>query len=170
MDFLTVNIRDLAVTQDGFRDEGQIDQMVKFVSDGGIFTKEALLAHGKTDYLIKISRFPDGRLFIHDGHHRIAAIYLGGRKWIREDEFVIKDWTYEDYRTVNLDCTPPWITPFDPRFQIRIMDYSDFKFDVQCYLARNSKIAAHLFVMSNSDRYIRQRNVLTIRDLVMRSL
>jgi hypothetical protein len=163
-------IRDLAVTQCGFRNERQIDDMIVFVSSGGIFSAESLGEHsnGADKRLINLAKFEDGRYFIHDGHHRIASIYLGGRKWLHKEEYTVKKWKYSDYTDISFENK--WITPYDPRIEVRIPDYEAFKRNVQYCLTNGGEKAAEEYIRKRHDTYTRERRVLTIRDLIQRSL
>lgn len=163
-----IHIDDLSITQDGFRFPRQIQDMVELVASNGRFNLGTLAAHNGADLrLINIARFEDGRHFIHDGHHRVAAIYLGGRKFVHANEYEISDWKYEDYLAINLD--KGWITPFDPRTELRIPDYSAYKRYVLENLKTAGKESAIAFISMARSSYTRPRTMLTVQDL-LRSL
>lgn len=75
--------------------------------------------------LIKVARFEDGALYLHDGHHRCVATWRAGRHTLLEDEFVVEDWTYADWTAVNV--AGKWVTPFDPRIEVRATDLTRFR-------------------------------------------
>lgn len=159
---------DLTVTQHGLRNERQIRSMVGFVAEGGRFDLASLLSYNDMDLrLISIVRFEDGRLFIHDGHHRVASIYLGGRKYVHETEYSLSDWTHEEYRTANLEVG--WVTPFDPRTECRIADYEDYKnsvFRQEDDSVSQETILAYVQKAQQKDWYKRPRACLTVKDLL----
>lgn len=155
-----MNILNLTISQQGFRSIPQIEGMVRFVAEGGFFT----LATLKDPRLISIVEFEDGRRFIHDGHHRIAAIYLAGRKELREDEFLLSQWTYEQYRDINLSLR--WITPFDPRFQVRACDYEKYKQHIWFVHSEFGESEACLEIKKRCHIYLRPRRSLSIQDML----
>jgi hypothetical protein len=111
-----ITIDELQVTQRNIRNPEQLARMTAFVKNDGFFTKNCLSKHqsrGKTSPLIEITQFEDGQYFLHDGHHRAAAIVLGGRDFIDGTEYRIRQFTYEQYIKPNLAVE--WWTPFDPR-------------------------------------------------------
>lgn len=162
-----LKIEDLVVTQNGFRNPDQIQEMVAYVADGGIFDTQSLSEHsdGRDVRLINLVKFEDGRIFIHDGHHRVAAIYLGGRKFLSSDEYTIKSWKYEDYKTINFQVG--WVTPYDPRIEVRIPDYFFFKEEVARRL-ESSEAEARWFINDcwQCGDYTSPRKALTIQDLL----
>lgn len=123
-----ITVDELQVTQRNIRNPEQLARMTAFVRDGGFFTKNCLSKHqsrGKTSPLIEITQFEDGQYFLHDGHHRAAAIVLGGREFIDNTEYRIRHFTYDEYIHPNLAVE--WWTPFDPRIELRLSDTSSFK-------------------------------------------
>ena len=125
-------LKNLQVMQNDLRHWDDIGEMVAFVKGGGFWTQEYLEEYSiknklsRVSPLIAISAFAeDGRYFIHDGHHRCVATWLGGRDYLAPNEFVIFPWTYDEY----LEIAPQnnWYTPFDPRIHVRTADFSKFK-------------------------------------------
>jgi hypothetical protein len=117
-----LDLNKLYVMQDGIRAAEQIPGMIEFVKSGGKWTLQNLqdYAHKhnlKPSPIMEISLFPDGKLMIHDGHHRAIATYLGGRYFLYPNEFWIRNWKYEDYTEINFSAR--WVTPFDPRTELR---------------------------------------------------
>lgn len=163
-----IQIDELTVMQSGFRNPDQIKEMISHVADGGVFDNKSLLnySNGKKIKPISLVRFEDDRVFIHDGHHRVAAVYLGGRKYLSYDEYEIKNFKYEDYLAINLSVG--WITPFDPRTEVRIPDYSSFKEYFNVYIKNYGEAVALSYIEKSKhyERYSRVRTVLTIQDLL----
>ena len=58
----------------------RFDQVSKMISD---------LREGCVLPTIELSRDEDGELQLEDGHHRLTAIYLSGRKILHEDEYFV---------------------------------------------------------------------------------
>ena len=101
--------------------------MLQHVHCGGLFDLQSMRDFGcRSNKLIAISVFPDGKMFLRDGLHRVTAIHLErpGRE-LHESEYVLEPMTYRRYATPNLE--KGWITPFDPRFEVRLNDFIDFK-------------------------------------------
>lgn len=80
--------------------------------------------------LVKVRYYPsyDYKVYIHDGHHRLVAMYLEGVKELTENDYEIRDVTYEHYKEINFDVG--WVTPFDLRTEVRRADFFDFKNEV----------------------------------------
>ena len=158
-----LDIASLIVTQHELRYLGQIPQMVEFIRQKGVWNKEALTEHarfyhpGRISPLIQISRFPDGQDFIHDGHHRIATTWLGGRKVIYPEEYEVTEWTYELYLEINLSVG--WVTPFDPRTHVRKPELHAFK-----KLVKENQLPEE-FIRDNLDLYCEIRRFHTIDEM-----
>ena len=167
-----MEIDELTVMQDNLR-HLQIDGMIEFVRGGGFWTVEALTAYAEKKQcrvcpLIELSKFPDGRFMVHDGHHRVVATYLGGRGYLRIDEYRIKEWKYEDYMSINFDLN--YITPFDPRKESRLADISAFKRQVAEIIVQQGSEAAVAFIHANKRRYCQPRLVSGVSCLANRYL
>lgn len=99
-----IPISELVVTQFGYRADSQVEAMIYFVSHGGEFSATPKVALFELD---------DGRLYIHDGHHRSMAIYLSGRDCLLPTEYVLTKNTFAALQSVNFDVG--YVTPYDPR-------------------------------------------------------
>lgn len=109
--------------QDGLRFD--VSNMRTFVRNGGYFTKKALQEYDpQHTSLIAITECEDGKRYIRDGLHRVVAIYLEGRE-LREDEYFIEHIPYECFQKINRNCG--WLTPIDPRTEVRLADFHCFK-------------------------------------------
>ena len=161
-------LENLMVMQDDLRHPAQIPEMIEFVRQGGFWTQDVLANYAKNNQLTRICplkeiiEFPDKKYMTHDGHHRLVSVYLGGRDYIREDEFVIKNWTYDDYLEINFPNN--WVTPFDPRTEIRLAEIGKFKKHA-LDLSKKSPEEAMNFIASNKSSYAKERNVFTIKCL-----
>lgn len=124
-------VEDLIPTQDGYRlDEDIRESMLDFVSGGGVYDQKTIQHHSGSNSLIAITRFPDGELYLRDGLHRATSIYIAREgKRLLKSEYVIENMTYKMY----LEPAPEygWFTPFDPRTEVRLPDFLDFKSKVE---------------------------------------
>lgn len=164
-----IELNKLMVMQDRLRHTAQITKMVEFVKNGGFWTQEVLRQFAVDNGLSRVCPvmevivLPDEHLMIHDGHHRAVSIWLAGRTYLRGDEYINKYWTFEDYLGVNFKNR--WVTPFDPRTQIRIPDIGPFK-KAALDLAAVNEDAAREYIEKNKHQYVLDRNVFGIECLV----
>lgn len=100
-----LSLLDLRVTQDNIRCADNLQPMIDHVKAGGLFSGMCVFS------------FPDGRKFLHDGHHRVVSIWLGGRRHLEAQEYVVINSTYENITSVLFDKF--FVTPFDPRTEMR---------------------------------------------------
>jgi hypothetical protein len=156
----------LWITQHKLRDEHQIPQMIKYVNNGGFWTLRAIQefskAHGQNGAAIVLNRFPDGMWIIHDGHHRIVSTFLGGRDYLRVDEYSETNRPYEDYLYPNFDGG--FYTPFDPLKEVRLNDFNEYK-EEAIRLADKNRAEAMLFVAANRYRYSETRAFHSVAEL-----
>lgn len=138
-----LSINELYVTQSGYRSGSEIKQLRKFISVPGNNWEKCK---------IYITKFEDGKLFIHDGHHRVLATLLSGRVCLNENEFEIHEWKYQDY--INLNFSTPWYTPFDPRIESRLPDVFGFKFTIRQFI-KQGKDENYIkgFIMENKNLF-----------------
>lgn len=162
--------------QNSLRDLEQIAEMVDFVRGGGIFSRRALdlFAQEKgmrSSPLIKIARFEDQATYLHDGHHRMTSIWLGGRRELDSQEYVIEDWKYQDYLEINLDQT--WYTIYDPRKEVRKSNIKGFKNKVEVFRNGEPKptldqIRSFILVRYEAQEYTEPRSVTHISEVASR--
>lgn len=161
-------LKDLMVMQSGLRNIDQIEGMIDFVEKGGFWTNEVLKHYAlennrKVCPLIEIVCFPNNQYMIHDGTHRSVSIYLAGRNYLRFDEYLVKKWTYQNYLEISFENN--WVTPFDPRTEIKIADIGEFK-KKALEISKISLEESINFIRNNKDLYIVPRTVHFIEDLV----
>jgi hypothetical protein len=125
-----LQLEDLFVMQDDLRHWSNLAEMVEYVQGGGFWTPTYLVEFAaskglKVSPIIQISHFEDDFHYLHDGHHRCVATWLGGRNYLREDEYRLKEWKYDQY--LEISHANGWYTPFDPRLHVRTADFADFK-------------------------------------------
>jgi len=157
------------VTQDGLRDEAQLQEMIEFVQTGGFFTFNAICREniGRCDdKLILIAQFPDGQFFLWDGHHRVFAIFLGQRDYLDPSEYEILPLTYEQVMTPNFETG--FVTPYDPRTEVRLKDFGPFK-TYMLQLADHSEEKQLKKIRKKKHLYVKPRDVYTIKDFLGKS-
>jgi len=130
--------------------------MIRFVSDGGRFDHESLARHNpEHTSLIAITEFPDGQWYIRDGLHRTISIYLGrSERVLYEDEYQIEHMGYEMY--LEPAVQHGWYTPFDPRTEVRLADFFEFKNKVLGLIDGGDDVEA--FIRSNKHMYATPRS------------
>jgi hypothetical protein len=141
--------------------------MIEFVKNGGFWTLDILTKFAKekgikNPPLMEIVRFPDDKYMIHDGHHRLVSIYLGGREFIRSDEYVQKEWDYSDYLKINFKNG--WVTPFNPIDEIRLPDIYGFK-HAAIDLSKVNEAEAIKYILSNKQLYAKPRTISKVSSL-----
>lgn len=154
--------------QNDLRHWDDMGEMVAFVKGGGFWTQEYLTEYSdknklsRVSPLIAISRFEDGVHYLHDGHHRSAATWLGGRDYLAPNEYVIFPWTYDEY----LEIAPQnnWYTPFDPRIHVRTADFSKFKTEAKKRFQIDSKEAIK-WLYEHLDDFRTTRTIRSIPEL-----
>jgi len=149
-------------TQCGLRNYGQVAAMVTFVREDGFFTADKLRSHSAYDSLMSIRRFEDNSLFLHDGHHRMLAIWLAGRNFIRTDEFELTTWQYKDYTASNIEAG--FLTPFHPQKEVRRAEFHSFREEAR-EIAKVSAEEAIAFIEKNRDRYCQHRDCWHIKEI-----
>lgn len=164
-----MNLEKLLVTQDGLRHWASVQEMADYVRSGGFWTADYLAKFSRqyklsrTSPVIALSRFEDGLVYVHDGHHRCVATYLGGRNYLREDEYGLTDWLYSQYTETN--HRNGWYTPFDPRTHLRTANFANFKRQAR-RLYTADPVHAEEWVRENASLYLSAgRAVTTVADL-----
>lgn len=152
-----MEIDSFKIMQDGLRYFEDVIRMVDYVNNGGIFSESFIESHlGHKAPLIAITRFEDGTLILHDGHHRVAAICLSSkRNFLYESEYFIQEMSYDFYNQVGFKVG--WVTPFDPRFFVRIPDFKQFKQKVLKMYTYN-QTEAEKYIYSNASEYLKLRS------------
>lgn len=160
-----LNVHDLLITQAGLRHNEQLTEMIRFVNDGGAFDESALGSYAiragltKVSPLIEIAQFEDSRYALHNGHHRVTAIFLGRQHpFLFKNEYFIRKWKYQDYVDIVL---PTWVTPFDVRTEIRIPELAPWKMKVRQFYIDNGEQATIEYIKQHKNEYIVEREELT---------
>jgi hypothetical protein len=163
-----IKLADLWAMQEDLRHWNHLGDMVEYVKRGEFWTPEYLKQYSeakglpRVSPLIALSRFEDGVTYIHDGHHRSVATWLGGREYLREDEYHLTEWKYSQY----LEIAPEngWYTPFDPIRHVRTADFAAFKQEARDRFQANEE-EARQWVLENVERFRRPRNVCRLPDM-----
>jgi hypothetical protein len=161
-------LADLKVMQADLRHWDHMKDMVAYVKQGGFWTPEYLAEYSKEKKLprispvIAISRFEDGTDFLHDGHHRCVATWLGGREYLRTDEYQLTHWVYDDY----LEIAPHnnWYTPFNPKTHVRTADFAKFKAEAKERFNTDPKEAVD-WLFEHLDDFRTIRTIKNVPDL-----
>jgi hypothetical protein len=101
-------------------------------------------------------------LLVHDGHHRLVATYLAGRAFLDPAEYRVTPWTFTDYLAVNFAAG--WVTPFDPRTQVRTADFAVWKRQV-LEAAQRDRDEAEQMIRTQSESYRMPRRYAGVGDL-----
>ena len=126
---MSIHLVSLQTTQSWVRSMSQVKRMTEHVRNGGVFTIDNVSDFHPEDTvfpLIRVSRFPDGSLYLHDGHHRAVSVWLGGRNMLLPNEYEITDWdSIERYAEINMAAN--WITPVELMSEVRLPDTRIYK-------------------------------------------
>jgi hypothetical protein len=144
----------LRVLQSGLRlPLADLRNMWDYVYYGHYFDQGALKVHNPTHAgLIVITEMQsDGRRYVRDGLHRVCML-CASRRAIAPMEYVMETGLdYDDFNAINVAHN--WVTPFDPKTEVRLPDFRAFKQEV---LAQpTGQVAA--FISGNRHRYCTRR-------------
>ena len=134
----------------------ELHHMVDFVKKGGRFNFSSLAKYSKnkSTSLIAIMQFEDGAFYIRDGFHRVMAIYLGRpNKLMYSDEYIVENLTYE--RMMHPKISVGYYTPFDPRVEVRIADFTNFKSKILQIIKSGNDPCR--YIRENKDMYVRKK-------------
>lgn len=162
-----LSLDSLGTMHDEIRYRRQVIEMSWRVREGVFWTQEVLQTHAAAHNAsaprpIAIACFPDGEMMIRDGHHRCVATYLGDRTYLRHDEYHLENYTYEMYSEINFEAG--FVTPFDPRTEVRLPDFTAFREEVFRLYAR-SREEAIAFIRRNKAQYARPHTRNTLAHL-----
>lgn len=117
---------------------------------------------------IILALLPDERLYVWDGHHRVAAIHLGGRDHLLPEEYSTMRCNFKFAQTVSFATW--FLTPFDPRTEIRVPEFGSFKNEVAVQLKKKKKPEAEVveYIMSNRQMYVLPRTFESVAEMVAR--
>jgi len=141
----------LNVTQEAVRNPQQLRELVQFVQAGGTFTG------------ICVFGFPDQQMFLHDGHHRVLAVFLAGREQLLPSEYVVIRSTYEDINSVFFEKC--FVTPYDPRKEVRLGNFGDFKQTALELFRQGKEAEARQYIAEQRSTYSALRTMNTIAEL-----
>lgn len=164
-----IKIDDLVVTHNELRNVN-LNKMIKFVSDGGHWTKESLEQYAKDNKLSRVSplieiiQFENGMKLLHDGHHRVVSTLLGGRYFLEDDEYHLGESTFERYMRANPE--KGWYTPFDPRTHCRLPDFKEFKERAKWVFTASPKDHAVEWLSTRMTDYAELRKITSVVDLI----
>jgi hypothetical protein len=145
-----VPIAGLRITQGSLRTAAQMTDLIEHVATGGDWSE--------AETAVQLVRFEDGELFLRDGHHRcVATLAAGRRAHLLPSEYVLEEWRYEQWSRPNLSLRPPFITPYDPRTEIRVSDLGAHRQAVQAVLEAEGSAAAKAYIERHRAAYLMPR-------------
>jgi len=151
-------IDSLIVTQIGLRTPpDEMKRMAMYIASGGRFIQPPLVC---------VARFIEEpqKLYVYDGHHRMIAILLAGRKILLDDEFEFVEGSYAKCRKIDWD--EKFVTPFDPRTECRLPNFREFKASALEIFDTGDIHAATEYVIKNHSMYMRPRGrIISTTDL-----
>lgn len=141
-----LDLASLRVTQTSLRNDAQMTDLMEHIQGGGEWTKEL------DDDLPKVVRFEDGELFLRDGHHRCVASLAASRTTLLPSEYELEDWEYTAWSAPNF--ATGFITPYDPRLDIRVQDLTAHREAVAAALSEQGEAAAAEYVAAHPEGYL----------------
>ena len=115
---------------------------------------------------LDIVEFEDGVRMIHNGHHRAVAALLAGRTTLNPAEYTLHKRTYERYMSPMSGIG--YVTPFDPRVEVRIPDFMWIKQDILLAIAENrpeAGLGKKALEMMQAKKFARPRKIKTVAEL-----
>ena len=153
-----IKIDDLIPTQAGLRNLTKLMGMTDAVRNGKVFNDNKP---------IDLSRFEDGQIYVHNGHHRVVACLMGERPELQADEYKITEWKYARYLEINFAVH--FVTPFDPLTEVRVANFKGFWEAVASVQMHQSEDDARMFIHRHRYLYCQPRNVWSVRDVMTRA-
>lgn len=102
--------------------------------------------------------------YLWDGHHRVVAIWLGGRDVLYPSEcLIVSNSTYE--LTSKIRWHLGFVTPFDPRIEVRSSNFAPFKANVLSLSMSGRRKEAEEHVLASRAVYCSPRTVHTVEQL-----
>jgi len=102
-------------------------------------------------------------LYLHDGHHRVFSIWSSGRTFLHDSEYVTEEYSYE--RLGKPNPNNHWFTPYDPRIQVRLADFFEFKNNAM--KLRGKELEE--YITNNKQKYLKNRTASHISCLRVKS-
>jgi uncharacterized protein (DUF1015 family) len=151
--YLDANINDIVVTQNSLRDPKKVKRIV------------VSMMMGEEIDTVKLYHMEDGKLFIHDGHHRLTASYiLKGRCKM---QVLSQEFTYSKFTEINHDVG--WVTPHDVTKYVRHGDLYYWKNYVNQRKKQLSIEKLDEEIFNSLDEYAEPREVWGVHDFVKNS-
>ena len=103
--------------------------------------------YARTKSPIMLVYFGGDDYLLHDGHHYAYGLYLEDGPEGEIHDFEVLDLSWVDYTSVNF--AQRFVTPFDPRTEVRLPDFFDFKTRALDIYADRGKMKAERFIREN---------------------
>lgn len=105
-----------------------------------------------------ITKFPDGRLFLRDGYHRLKHFVAQGKTELEPGiDFLLEESTYEKFNSVIFYNSPErndWTTPFNPNVHCRLAFFLGYKRLIDYFLSHGiSQQEVEAFIRKHPEAY-----------------
>ena len=163
-----MQIKDLIPTQEDFRSFSKILRMTKFVEKGNAFVPDVLKGFGDDRPIlimnVRDEQLQDQKLYVHDGHHRILSILLGGRTSLKPLEYKYNSVRMSDYEHASFENG--WFTPFNPRLFLRSKNFMEWKMLIKHTYDLHGPEEALKVVNKNKEHYTKPRSVHSFEEFL----
>ena len=151
-----MNINNLIVTQNELRSMHNLQMMLNSFNES--------LYPLSTDKIILI-KTEDDKHYIHNGHHRLVALYLLGIEELSPEWYTIWNMTYAQLTSINFD--KGYVTPYDPRRECRKSNFMQYKTKAMNIFHIYGYVGAINFVnlALASQVYLEKRQINTVKEL-----
>lgn len=117
---------------------------------------------------ISLAQTEDKKLYIWNGHHRLASLWDSGVRELEDDKFDIRKRTYKDLTSINFEIG--FVTPFDPRWECRLSEFWSFKEIVMKYYERFGYNTALSYIVGCRLDYLERREIKKIEGLLRENI
>ena len=147
-----MKILDIIPTQNCLRNYKTVERCVDILERGERLTP------------INLSLIEDGAIYLHDGMHRLCALYLVGAEELLPAAYTTKSMLYEQYASINWEVG--YVTPFDLRTECRIADLYKWKTKVFAEKCGYTEEWVNGFIHRNRKEYVEKRRVWNVEDVL----
>jgi hypothetical protein len=110
----------------------------------------------------------EGKLYVHDGHHRLVSAFMRGYASIPESDCHIESLSLEEYDQINYE--KGYVTPFNLIEECRQPEFYRFKKMVMNSYLKGGDVNTLTEIIRNARyMYAEKRIVQSIRELAQRS-
>ena len=111
-----IELSELIHTQEALRKPEIIPELIRFIEAGGFFhsTKR------RERIQLSLCTAKGRKIYIHNGHHRLLALYLSGHRELQESERILIDWNYDKYMEFSPETGFVAIFDHEPKSEPKI--------------------------------------------------